>query len=345
MEAFAGVSDDGSQDDLAARPGCARGASAVLDRIAALACRVSGAEESVLLLHGQGRAHALVTVAAHAPSRALRSQTTWLGDRGVVRRALASGMPAAESGHGRRLSAAAPILIGSETRGVLAVRTGRTGRPFDPHQLDMLADLADLAASTLDELDLRVRAAAVLEAGVEVLARAVDVRDDYTGRHSTNVGELARRVGERLGMKEDELGTLECAARLHDVGKLGVPDAILQKPGPLDDREWAVMRRHPIWGAEMVSRMPGLEDLAVLVRAHHERWDGRGYPHGLQGPRIPLAARVIGACDAFEAMVSRRPYRKPLSVGEALAELVTAAGSQFDPRVVEALEAEVALRA
>jgi HD-GYP domain-containing protein (c-di-GMP phosphodiesterase class II) len=91
--------------------------------------------------------------------------------------------------------------------------------------------------------------------------------------------------------------------------------------------------------------MPGLEDLAALVRAHHERWDGRGYPHGLKGQRIPLAARVIGACDAFEAMVSRRPYREPLSVGEALAELVAAAGSQFDPRVVEALEAETALRA
>ena len=344
MEAFAGVFDEGSRDDPVARPGCMHGGSAVLDRVAALACRVSGAEESVVLLRGHDRGHALMTVASHGPALRLRPEAAWLGDRGVVRRALASGMPAAEAGRGRRLSAAAPLLVGSETRGVLAVRMGRAGGSFDAHQLDLLADLADLASSSLGECDLRARASAVLDAGVDVLSRAVDVRDDYTGRHSTHVGELARRVGERLGMKEEELDTLECAARLHDLGKLGVPDAILQKPGPLDDREWAVMRRHPVWGAEMVSRMPGLEALAALVRAHHERWDGRGYPLGLKGQRIPLAARVIGACDAFEAMVSRRPYREPLSVGEALAELVAAAGSQFDPRVVEALEADTALR-
>jgi HD-GYP domain-containing protein (c-di-GMP phosphodiesterase class II) len=151
---------------------------------------------------------------------------------------------------------------------------------------------------------------------------------------------MARRVGERVGMPDEDLGLLEYAARLHDVGKLGVPDAILQKPGPLDEDEWVVMRRHPEWGAEMIAQVPGLEDLASLVVAHHERWDGSGYPHGLSGDRIPLASRVISACDAFEAMVSRRPYREPLSVEEAVAELVAGAGTQFDPEVIRAVEVE-----
>jgi HD-GYP domain-containing protein (c-di-GMP phosphodiesterase class II) len=141
-------------------------------------------------------------------------------------------------------------------------------------------------------------------------------------------------------MPPEEIELLECAARLHDVGKLGVPEAILRKPGPLDESEWAVMRRHPEWGAQMVARVPGLEGIAEYVRGHHERWDGRGYPDGLAGSRIPLASRVISVCDAFEAMVSRRPYRAPLSFDAALRELLAGAGSQFDPGLVAAVEAE-----
>jgi len=169
------------------------------------------------------------------------------------------------------------------------------------------------------------------------------MRDDYTGRHSAQVGQLARRVGERLGMKVEELALLECAARLHDVGKLGVPDAILRKPGPLDEAEWEIMRRHPELGAEMVASVPGLERVGRFVGAHHERFDGTGYPQGLTGDAIPLASRVISACDAYEAMVSRRPYRASLSIRTALGELVAGAGSQFDPAVVAAVEEEIRL--
>jgi HD-GYP domain-containing protein (c-di-GMP phosphodiesterase class II) len=238
-------------------------------------------------------------------------------------------------------------MVDGEARGVLALTSfAQTSvapaRPWKADQLELLAELADLASAALIERDLRARAEAVLDAGAAMLARAVDIRDDYTGRHSAQVGILARRVGERIGMPEEELGLLQHAARLHDVGKLSVPDAILQKPGPLDADEWAVMRRHPEWGAEMIAQVPGLEELATLVVSHHERWDGAGYPSGLAGERIPLASRVIAACDAFEAMVSRRPYRAPLSVEEALAELVAAAGTQFDPEVVAAVRVEAA---
>jgi HD-GYP domain-containing protein (c-di-GMP phosphodiesterase class II) len=245
-------------------------------------------------------------------------------------------MPAAEQGHGRRLGAAAPLVVAGELRGVLAVVGTAPGRPFSGEQLELLAELAEFAAASLEEHGLRARAEAILTAGVDVLARAVDMRDNYTGTHSAQVGELARRVGERLGIPAHELGLLECAARLHDVGKLGVPDTILQKPGPLDETEWAVMRRHPEWGAEMLASVPGLERLGELVGSHHERWDGLGYPNGLAGEAIPLASRVISVCDAFEAMVATRPYRESLSVSGALAELEACAGSQFDPDVVAA---------
>jgi hypothetical protein len=308
----------------------------VLDRVVALACRITGVDEAVVLICGPaGGEGSLTAVASHGASPA--PPRAWRPEDAAVRRALASGLPAVDDGP--RLSAAAPLMVSGEARGVLAVTGGEPSIPFGSDELEMLAELAELGAGSLRERDLRTRAEAIIEAGVDVLARAVDMRDDYTGRHSAHVGRLARRVGERVGMAAGELGLLECAARLHDVGKLGVPDAILQKPGPLNQKEWAVMRHHPEWGAEMVARVPGLEELAELVAAHHERWDGDGYPHGLAGEGIPLASRVISACDAFEAMVSRRPYRAPLSVATAIAELTAGAGSQFDPEVVAALRA------
>jgi HD-GYP domain-containing protein (c-di-GMP phosphodiesterase class II) len=293
-----------------------------------------------VLLRGHADACSLVAVAWHG--RHGGSIRSWREGQPAVRRALATGLPATETGRGRRLTAAAPLMVEDEARGVLALSSVAPVRPFTPSQLELVAELADLAASALVERDLRARAEAVLDAGVAILARAVDIRDDYTGRHSAEVGELARRVGRRLGLDDEESGMLEYAARLHDVGKLGVPDAILQKPGPLDEGEWEVMRRHPEWGAEMIAQVPGLENLATLVVAHHERWDGRGYPSGLAGERIPLASRVISACDAFEAMVSKRPYRAPLSIDEALGELTAGAGTQFDPEVVRAVKAEAA---
>jgi len=335
MEAVAGRQ---GEDTLAERPGNVREDGGVLQRVACLACRLADVDEAVVLLRGGGQQSSLVAVAWHG--RHGGPIPSWREGQPAVRRALAGGLPVAEAGRGRRLSAAAPLLVDGEVRGVLSLSSVSPTRPFSPDQLELLAELAELASTALVERDLRSQAERVLDAGVSMLARAVDIRDDYTGRHSVQVGELARRVGVRIGMAEADLGMLEYAARLHDLGKLSVPDSILQKPGPLDEDEWAVMRRHPQWGAEMIAQVPGLEELATLVVAHHERWDGSGYPNGLAGEGIPLASRVISACDAFEAMVTRRPYRAPLTVDEALAELVAAAGTQFDPDVVAAVRVE-----
>jgi diguanylate cyclase (GGDEF)-like protein len=172
---------------------------------------------------------------------------------------------------------------------------------------------------------------------VAALASALQERDRYTGDHSESVVDVAGRVGEALAMPEEEIARLRTAALLHDIGKVGVPDEILHKPGSLDPAEWEVMRQHPVIGERILRAIPGLGRVARIVRHEHERWDGQGYPDGLSGEDIPLASRVILACDAYHAMTSERPYRQAMAHSDAIAELNANAGSQFDPTVAEAL--------
>jgi len=172
---------------------------------------------------------------------------------------------------------------------------------------------------------------------VEALVSLGDARDHYTGQHTRDVGVLARRVALALGVGAAQARMIGLAGRLHDIGKVAVPDAALQKAGPLTPAEWAVARTHSAVGAGIVDRVPGLRPLAPLVRWHHERWDGTGYPDGLAGDAIPLGARVLAVVDAFEAITSERPYQPSRSAALALAELRRGCGSQFDPAVVGAL--------
>jgi putative nucleotidyltransferase with HDIG domain len=177
----------------------------------------------------------------------------------------------------------------------------------------------------------------VVAGGIDALGRLLDLRDRYTGAHSGEVGPLCAAVGRRLGLAAGALRELDAAARLHDLGKIGVPDVILNKPGPLSAAEWETMRRHPAWGAEALRLVPGTEAVADVVRAHHERWDGTGYPDGLAAEAIPPAARIIAVVDAWHAMTSDRSYRRALDAEHARQELTDGAGSQFDERVVGAL--------
>ena len=143
-----------------------------------------------------------------------------------------------------------------------------------------------------------------MSAHVAALSAAMDMRDRRTARHSEDVVRLALAVGELIHLERASLVELEFAARLHDVGKIRVPDAVLHKPGPLDEREYEVIRCHSAWGAETLASIPGLEAVAAVVRFHHERWDGGGYPDGLRGARIPLASRIICVCDSYAAMTA-----------------------------------------
>jgi two-component system, cell cycle response regulator len=159
--------------------------------------------------------------------------------------------------------------------------------------------------------------------------------------HSGAVAALARSVGERLGIRGDDLDDLERAAELHDIGKIAIPEGILDKPGPLDDEEWAFIRRHTLIGESMLSAAPVLHPAGKIVRSSHEHFDGTGYPDGLRGDDIPLASRIVFVCDAFHAMTAERPYGSARGVDSALAELASCAGSHFDPAVVTAFRATI----
>jgi HD-GYP domain-containing protein (c-di-GMP phosphodiesterase class II) len=182
----------------------------------------------------------------------------------------------------------------------------------------------------------------LLAATVDVLAGTLGLRDGHTGEHSDRVVGLSHRIGERLGLGRRELRDLSYAARLHDIGKVGVPDLVLHKPGPLDDAERELIKGHSVWGADLVGRIPGLEDVARIVRHHHERYDGEGYPDGLVGRDIPLASRILTVADAYVAMTEDRPYRRARPRFEVDHEFRDCAGKQFDPYVVHALREVVA---
>jgi HD-GYP domain-containing protein (c-di-GMP phosphodiesterase class II) len=173
--------------------------------------------------------------------------------------------------------------------------------------------------------------------GLRALIAAASARDIGTNAHAHRIVQLAEATACKLQRPEDELHLIRLGALLHDIGKIGIPDAILHKRGPLTEEEWSIMRSHPVIGRLILQQVGGIfEYLAAIIVAHHERWDGKGYPFGLAGEDIPMNARILSVVDSYDAMTSVRPYRKPISASEARAELKRCAGSQFDPAVVEA---------
>ncbi len=175
-----------------------------------------------------------------------------------------------------------------------------------------------------------------------LLGDVVEADDAYTGEHCKDVVRLALDVARQLGLDVEQQRTVEFGALLHDIGKIAVPKEIVNKPGKLDPREWEIIKTHTVEGQRMLERVGGfMGKVGRIVRSHHERWDGGGYPDGLSEAEIPLEARIISCCDAFNAMTTTRPYRKAMPSALALAELVKHAGAQFDPQVVDALVAVV----
>lgn len=163
----------------------------------------------------------------------------------------------------------------------------------------------------------------------------LDLKDLNTGVHSTRLAEWGMRVGQEIGLLEAELQNLEVAALLHDIGKVGIPDAILKKPGRLDADEYALMKKHPEYGWAILRMLPGFERAALDILHHHENFDGKGYPAGLKQLEIPVVSRIVSVIDAFDAMVSSRPYRAGLPYEEAVRRLMESSGTQFDPAVVK----------
>jgi putative nucleotidyltransferase with HDIG domain len=236
--------------------------------------------------------------------------------------------------------ASVPVqLSDGQLYGTLCAASHDAAPGLGERDVQFLAVLARIVAGEIErdaalraEHELRVQAA-----GAEALLSAIEARDRYTGVHSREVVGLAEAVAEELGLPAAERHAVTQVALLHDIGKLSVPDAILCKPGALTQEETQIMRRHPGDGARIVAAIPDLAHLAPAIGAEHERWDGQGYPQGLAGEDIPIASRIVFACDAWDAMTSDRPYRGRLPREQALAELRDNAGTQFCPRSVQAL--------
>jgi putative nucleotidyltransferase with HDIG domain len=315
------------------RPGCAPlepGAAMagsgyegiVLDRLVKQAAQILDADQSCIFVRDHDDPDMTILAAAHGPAE------DSLGKR----------MDAfVEHSQGARPPAVAVQLRWEgELHGALSVTSQARPKSFSDEDLAVLRALGIAAGAAVSHLQARQSPpAADVRDPIRELSAALDRRDGYTARHSQEVVATACEIGATLGVSQAALAELEVAALLHDIGKVGVPDEILNKPGPLTPEERAVMTLHPIWGAELLTRVPGLEAVATIVRYHHERWDGMGYPHGLSGERIPLASRIIAVCDAHNAMTSDRPYRNAIGRERALSELREGAGGQFDPTVVE----------
>jgi putative nucleotidyltransferase with HDIG domain len=242
----------------------------------------------------------------------------------------------------------------AEVRWIYAIDTALTppallvafGAAEQPAAILLALPLAAILARFARERQARIERVLELSRAYRgtamVLGDVVEADDAYTGNHSRGVVALSLDVAERMGLDATARRRLEFAALLHDVGKIAIPNEIINKPGPLDDDEWAIVRSHTVVGQEMLDRVGGLMgEVGVIVRSSHERWDGGGYPDGLSGEAIPLESRIVACCDAFSAMTTNRSYRAARPVDEALAECRANAGTQFDPPVVDALTAVV----
>jgi len=229
----------------------------------------------------------------------------------------------------------APLRIGNRTIGIFELGS-LVQDAFSDEDRRMLESLASQAAIAIENARLFESTQRTYFETIRSLAYALEARDAYTRGHSERVTALALRVAEAMGLPEDEQRVLGHAGMLHDIGKIGVADAVLNKPSLLSEEDRAIIENHPIFGGTILAPLRFLEKVQVLVKHHHERFDGRGYPEGLAGEAIPLGARIIAVCDAYDAMTSDRPYRKARSRAEAIQEIRAHAGTQFDPAVVEA---------
>ena len=320
--------------------------ASILGRVAEQACSILHVERATVCVRDRNDPRAV--------DRRRRSRRARRADRQAARRRRRHRRPGAGLGRARdrlrlpRLSrelragprarraagGSAPIRYGGEVRGAISVGTTDPARAFGRNELDSLRRLADLGSVALEQAEMRKHLELAVGSGVEALTEAIDMRDHYTWQHSQNVMELAGKLGKRFELDESALAELAFAARLHDVGKVGVPDSVLLKSGPLNDDEWEIMKQYPLRGAEMLERVPGLGNVARIVLSEHEHWDGSGYPQGLKGEDIPLASRIILVCDAYDAMTSDRPWRGALKPWAAVRELRAGAGREFDPQCV-----------
>jgi HD-GYP domain-containing protein (c-di-GMP phosphodiesterase class II) len=233
-----------------------------------------------------------------------------------------------------------PIVVDGSVWGVLNIEAAEP-TAFGEADAVLVETIAASLGSAIHRAGLVADLERTFTTTLSTLMSTVEAKDDYTASHEEDVASMSERVALRMGLSPSHARDVRYAALLHDVGKVAVPSEILLKPGPLTETEWVAMRRHTVVGGDLVARIEAFAHLAPAVRASHERWDGDGYPDGIAGEEIPLAARIIATCDTYDAIVTDRPYRPARTVAQARQELCRVAGIQLDARVVEALLEEL----
>jgi HD-GYP domain-containing protein (c-di-GMP phosphodiesterase class II) len=271
-------------------------------------------------------------------SRSLTQRILERGESLLCHIALDGAGEGADGGGPTRRSVLGVLLRSLHRRlGVLYLERGFDREPFTEDNLSLADALAVSISSTIDSLGhVLDKERNLLLQTLTALVQMVELRDDYTGTHTQRVTDYALLLAEELRLPPEECAHLRCGTPLHDLGKVGIGDHLLQKPGPLTPAEMEGMKTHTVKGSSLLESIPGLADLLPIVRSHHERWDGTGYPDGLSGERIPRLARVVAIADAFDAMTSDRPYRAALPADVAFAEIERRSGTQFDPAYARA---------
>lgn len=231
--------------------------------------------------------------------------------------------------------ASIPLCVKYKVIGVLNISNRKNGKPFSNVDIDIAKIIALEASVALQNLRLLKQQQKTYLDTIIALASAVDARDPYTYMHSRNVTRYSVRIAQELKLASRLIENIRQAGLLHDIGKIGIRDAILSKPGKLTDEEYAVMKTHPLKGEEIIKSLPFLEDISKIIKHHHERYDTKGYPDGIGSEAIELGARIMAVADAFDAMTTDRPYRKALSLDIARAELIKNKGTQFDPAIAD----------
>jgi diguanylate cyclase (GGDEF)-like protein len=282
---------------------------------------------SVFQLVSSGRLELIAEAGPGAPSPAVRD-----ADDGSIGRALREKRRVTG---GASKEMAVPLIVGSRAWGAISCVAGK--RELDDIDVELIASVGDHLSAAIRTGDLYDQLTQSMIGTAEALAAALEAKDSYTADHARSIAELAVDVGRELSLAGSAIEDLRYGGIFHDVGKIAIPDALINKPGPLTIEEFEVIKQHPAIGAEILAPVPFMYGVRTIVRHAHEHWDGSGYPEGLSGAQIPLGARIVLAVDAYHAMTSDRPYREAMSEEEAWRELEENAGTQFDPEVIEAL--------
>lgn len=227
-----------------------------------------------------------------------------------------------------------PLTIRGNIIGLLSICRKRREHPFTPSEVELVSVLSGQAAAAIENARLYEQLEESYLSMMVALSCVVEARDSYTDKHMKDIAEYSVAIASKLGLPESDIENIRKAALLHDLGKISVPDHILMKPGKLSEEEMDIIKRHPLNGAKIIEPVEPLKHAREIIKYHQECFDGSGYPEGLRGEKIPLGARIIAVADAFGAMTTDRPYRKALTIEQAVKELKKGAGTQFDPRLV-----------